>query len=267
MKKFPDLIVENSTTIFLEFDWTGKKLLRGNVAARKVLAKDPLFSERVFSLKEHLEQVLLLKKPGGPVPIKTVKLGNVPYSFLYRLEGQRIIIEVLDITNARHDWLTGLPNMEYFNEMLANSLGRARRQGYKGGKIAVFSMDLNRFKRINDKYGHNTGDKLLVEVARRLQKTTRGGDIVARPGGDEFTAIAYGVFGKKDAQTFAERITAIFKKPIPVGRKEFHVGISIGIAIGPNVDGGVDPTLLFEQADRAMYEAKRYEEPWRFHEN
>lgn len=263
MKKFTDPIVENSSIVFIEMDRSGRKVLTVNAAARKVFAQGPLFSDRAFSLKDHLAQVRLLKKSDGLASINTVKLGDVPYRFLYRLEGQRVIVEALDITDARHDWLTGLPNGGYFNEMLADAVERVRRQQDKGGKIAVFSMDLNGFKEVNDKYGHKTGNELLAEVAKRLQKITRGGDIVARPGGDEFAAIAYGIYKKEDAEKFARRINGVFRKPIPVGRKKFHTGISIGIMIGPK--GEDNSSRMFEKADRAMYDSKRFHKPWCFH--
>ena len=254
MKKFIDPVVENSSVVFMMMDLTGKNIVMANLAARKLLAQGPLFSDKEFSLGEHLEEVYLLKQ-GRPMLSKTIKLGNTPYRLLYRLEGRYVILEALDATDARHDWLTKLPNKGYFDEELGSAVARATRQK---SDIAVFLMDLNGFKKVNDEHGHVVGDELLVEVARRLGKVTRGGDIIARLGGDEFAAIVFNS-EKGAAEKFAERITEAFNGPILIGDNEFPVGIAIGIAQGPL--GGESSGNLLHRADLAMYRSKKSGKP------
>ncbi|MEK7662058.1 MAG: GGDEF domain-containing protein [Patescibacteria group bacterium] len=161
--------------------------------------------------------------------------------------------------DASHDKLTGLPNKAHFEEELNSAVSRAKRQK---GNIAVLFMDLNGFKKVNDDYGHETGDKLLVAAAQKLKAVTRGGDMMARLGGDEFTAIAFDVSEEKQAEMFAARVYKIFETPVSVGKNDFKIGISIGIAIGPA--GEESPKEFLHRADLAMYQSKKEKKPWCF---
>jgi diguanylate cyclase (GGDEF)-like protein/PAS domain S-box-containing protein len=150
---------------------------------------------------------------------------------------------------AYHDALTGLPNRVLFADRLRQALARARR--YRT-RVAVLLIDINRFKRINDTFGHDVGDTVLVEVARRIQGCLRESDTVARWGGDEFSVILTNVRRPEDA---AARVTAAVRQSIVVdGRRELHVTLSVGVSLFP-VDG-VAPDELVRCADNAMYRTK-----------
>ncbi|NCT00233.1 hypothetical protein CO116_00240 [Candidatus Falkowbacteria bacterium CG_4_9_14_3_um_filter_38_19] len=153
------------------------------------------------------------------------------------------------------DALTGLPNRRLFDEYLTKELARTKR--FKT-KMAVAVLDLDKFKRVNDNYGHSAGDKVLIEVAARLKAVVRSYDIVARPNsaGDEFYVIMPDAKNDLVVSAMAERIVNTIKQPFNVGYGvEAEIGVSIGIALSP--DHGADPEILIKQADSAMYEAKK----------
>ena len=155
---------------------------------------------------------------------------------------------------ARHDPLTGLPNRRVFAETLQTAVGRAAR-GSVG--YAVLIVDLDRFKPVNDVYGHAAGDDVLQEIATRLGGLARKSDTVARLGGDEFGFILDCVMPEEPttaAVVIADRIIASVEKPIRIGDQSVEVGASIGIAICPT--DGTDPETLLRAADMAMYRAK-----------
>lgn len=154
---------------------------------------------------------------------------------------------------AHHDSLTGLPNRAAFSEHLANVLEYAAQQKTQ---FAVISIDLDRFKEINDVFGHAVGDGLLSELAKRL-KNAGGGAFVARPGGDEFSIVA--TDGPQPAMTeeLATRLQAVVADDIKVDGHLIRTGLSIGIAIYPS--DGSDAETLLVNADAALYRAKREE--------
>ena len=153
------------------------------------------------------------------------------------------------------DALTGLPNRRLFDEYLTKELARTKR--FKT-KMAVAVLDLDKFKRVNDNYGHSAGDKVLIEVAARLKAVARSYDIIVRPNsaGDEFYVIMPDTKNDLVVSAMAERIVNTIKQPFNVGYGvEAEIGVSIGIALSP--DHGADPEILIKQADSAMYEAKK----------
>ena len=152
---------------------------------------------------------------------------------------------------AFHDALTGLPNQLLFEETVSLALAE-RRQPER--KLAVFVLDVDRFKRVNDSLGHPAGNELLCEVARRLTGVVRGGDTVARMSGDEFTLLVTGLRSTGEAALVAEKIMATFQTPFVVAGQELYVTASLGIAVWP--DGGPRPSTLLKNADTAMYRAK-----------
>jgi len=153
---------------------------------------------------------------------------------------------------AYHDALTGLPNRALFADRLRQALARARR--YRT-RVAVLLIDVNGFKRINDTFGHDVGDTVLVEIARRIQGCLRQTDTAARWGGDEFSVILTDVRRPEDAARAVNHVTAAFRPSIVVdGRRELHVTLSVGISLFP-VDG-VAPDELVRSADNAMYRTK-----------
>jgi diguanylate cyclase (GGDEF)-like protein/PAS domain S-box-containing protein len=152
---------------------------------------------------------------------------------------------------ALHDALTGLPNRVLLLDRLESALARLRRhQSF----LAVLYLDLDRFKTVNDNLGHEIGDRLLHEVARRLQDTLRPSDSVARLGGDEFAAVLPDLHDATEAVQVAERLLAVVAEPVDLGEGELVVTVSIGIAGGG--DGSTSAAELLRRADFAMYAAK-----------
>jgi len=154
---------------------------------------------------------------------------------------------------AYHDALTGLPNRPLFIDRLIVALAQANRGNQK---LAVFFLDLDRFKDINDSLGHNVGDALLRSVAERVRRSVREGDTIARFGGDEFTLLIPRVERIEDAATIAQKIIDMLKIPFVIGEHELFVTTSIGISLFPN--DGADPETLVRNADTAMYRAKEH---------
>jgi diguanylate cyclase (GGDEF)-like protein/PAS domain S-box-containing protein len=151
---------------------------------------------------------------------------------------------------ALHDSLTGLPNRALFRDRLEHALARAER--HPGG-VAVLFVDLDRFKLINDSFGHAAGDRLLCDVAARLRRTLRPADTIARFGGDELTVLCEDLDGQAGARTIAQRIADLFEDPFAVEDGEAFLQASIGIALAGN---GATPEDLIRDADAAMYRAK-----------
>ncbi len=152
---------------------------------------------------------------------------------------------------ALHDALTGLPNRLDLQGRLEQAIVAARR-GYQ--QVAVMFIDLDRFKQINDSHGHNIGDGLLVEVARRLKSCVREADVVARLGGDEFVVVLPDVGTSIEAGQVADKILAALGQPYRIEGLDLASSPSIGIAMFPH-DGNDDETLM-KKADVAMYRAK-----------
>ena len=152
---------------------------------------------------------------------------------------------------AYHDGLTGLPNRSMFSKLLSQSLSEAHRYGRR---LAVAFLDLDRFKQINDTLGHEAGDQLLQDVAKRLRSCVRESDTVARLGGDEFVVLLPELSDVKHAAVIAEKILAAIAKPFTLIGHEFRVTASIGISTYPM--DGLDEQTLTKNADVAMYQAK-----------
>ena len=152
---------------------------------------------------------------------------------------------------AYHDALTGLPNRPLFMDRLILSVAQATRTNQQ---LAIFFLDLDRFKEINDSLGHSTGDSLLKAVADRIRHCVREGDTVARFGGDEFTLLIPRIDQIEDAAKIAQKILETLKIPFSIADHELFVSTSVGISIYP-VDG-TDPETLVRNADTAMYRAK-----------
>lgn len=163
----------------------------------------------------------------------------------------RVNTEQRILYDAHHDPLTRLPNRWLFQDRLTQALGRARRAG---SNTALFLLDLDRFKTINDTLGHAAGDQLLVEVARRLKTRKREGDTIARLGGDEFILILSELRHKEDTAVIADQILDVLRPPIQIAEHNLYVSASIGISIFP--DDGDEGTSLMKSADVALYRAK-----------
>ncbi|MCE3261717.1 MAG: diguanylate cyclase [Pseudoduganella sp.] len=152
---------------------------------------------------------------------------------------------------ANYDALTALPNRNMFQERLAHEMKKARREGLF---LALLFIDLDQFKEINDRLGHEMGDALLVEAAARIASCVRASDTLARLGGDEFVVILPGLEQVTSAERVAQQIIATLNRPFLLGGSTGSVSASVGIALHP-ADAG-DPEQLLRNADQAMYAAK-----------
>ncbi|MFL5822480.1 MAG: putative bifunctional diguanylate cyclase/phosphodiesterase [Solirubrobacteraceae bacterium] len=152
---------------------------------------------------------------------------------------------------AFHDTLTGLPNRALFRDRVEQAVRSAKRVG---GTVAVMVLDLDRFKEVNDTFGHQSGDQLLKEVAAHLSDHMRESDTVARLGGDEFAILAPAVAGPVGAMAIADRAIQDLQQPHHVSGVEVDVGASIGVALYPH--HGEDVDALLRCADIALYVSK-----------
>jgi diguanylate cyclase (GGDEF)-like protein/PAS domain S-box-containing protein len=152
---------------------------------------------------------------------------------------------------ARHDGLTQLPNRAMFSDRLEQALATSARSGRPG---AVLVVDVDRFKHVNDTYGHQAGDQLLCEVATRLGRRLRKSDTLARMGGDEFAMILADLSQVTDAELVADALIEEFATPTKLQGREIFVSVSLGLATFPQ--NGTDPVTLLKNADLAMYRAK-----------
>jgi diguanylate cyclase (GGDEF)-like protein/PAS domain S-box-containing protein len=161
---------------------------------------------------------------------------------------------------ARHDALTGLPNRSAFASEIEQAIVRYRRSGER---FAVFYLDLDRFKEVNDTLGHPAGDLLLKSVAGRLRSNIRDSDMVGRFGGDEFAILATNLVHPTDAGILAGKLVEAMARPFSIDGTELHTGASIGIATCDHDGADADAETLLAHADAALYRAKS-EEPGAF---
>ncbi|MBE7184626.1 MAG: EAL domain-containing protein [Methylobacterium mesophilicum] len=152
---------------------------------------------------------------------------------------------------ANHDPLTGLANRAFFNRTLEDQLP----QIFYGASMAVHYIDLDRFKPVNDTFGHGAGDDLLEQVARRIEALVEPGDVIARLGGDEFALMQLSAGTRDAAANMASRIVAELGRPFRVGKSRVSVGATIGIAMVP--ESGHSANEALRNADLALYEAKQ----------
>ncbi|HTD04128.1 GGDEF domain-containing protein [Undibacterium sp.] len=162
------------------------------------------------------------------------------------LRAQKIILGM-----AREDTLTGLPNRRHFDEVMRRYAAQSARGEIGFGFILV---DLNDFKQVNDHYGHQTGDALLVEAAKRLRKFSRDADFVGRIGGDEFVVLTYGIRDQQQLDSTLQRLRLTLNGPATIGRAVLDINTSLGAARWP-IDGRT-PDKLMHAADQRMYADK-----------
>jgi diguanylate cyclase (GGDEF)-like protein len=153
---------------------------------------------------------------------------------------------------AQYDALTDLPNRVLLQDRAAHALALARRESRS---LAVMYLDLDGFKQVNDRLGHDAGDQLLVLFARRLVAAMRQSDTVCRQGGDEFVLLLPGLDGRRQLSAVAGKVLAVCREPFVVRGEALQIGLSAGIALFP--EHGATYEELARHADTAMYAAKR----------
>ncbi|MBN2872446.1 MAG: diguanylate cyclase [Halothiobacillaceae bacterium] len=179
------------------------------------------------------------------------------------MEERRFVVMFSDISEAKarewamwhqahHDALTGLANRTLFQERLERALSAAERHGER---VGVLYLDLDGFKPINDTYGHEVGDDLLIVLAQRLLEVTREEDTVSRQGGDEFAVLVARPATPEAVETVAEKVVEAIHGPVQVGRLTLHPRASIGVAVYP--DHGTTVEALIAAADESMYRQKQ----------
>lgn len=221
-----------------------------------LISDDESFVSRLENICKDCGSFEIIKKAGDvylKIDAQCLNQGN-----------KKIVIgSLLDITDeikkqerieflAYHDTLTGVANRMFLKEELQCLINFSKRHH---SKFALLYLDLDNFKMINDSYGHETGDRVLISVTQRLKNTIRASDILARIGGDEFVIVLTDIKSKEDVSVVAKKILEALKEPVIIENKKFNLSFSIGIAIYP-VDSN-DIETLFKYADIAMYKAKK----------
>ncbi|WP_448517806.1 sensor domain-containing diguanylate cyclase [Pseudothermotoga sp.] len=180
-------------------------------------------------------------------------LANVLGIIFNRLELENELREKNQLLEhmSYHDTLTNLPNRRLLEEFAEKMLTLAKRENKP---LSIPFMDLDKFKPINDVYGHQVGDEVLKLVARRLEKFARSSDTISRYGGDEFVILAYDC-AKQDAKAFAERLIKAIEEPMKIDQLVLQLSASVGIATFP--EDGDELTKLIRIADERLYMAKK----------
>jgi diguanylate cyclase (GGDEF)-like protein len=257
-----EAIVERSSDGVLVVDDEGA-IRFANAAAATMLARsrDELIDRPVgFAvLAGDVTEVELLR-PGGQLIFAEMRVVDTSW------EGQPCRLALLrDVTERRqiadelarratHDHLTRLPNRFLLDDRVLQALARLKRTR---SSLAVFVVDIDEFKAVNDHFGHLTGDEVLVEAARRIEETLRPADSAARFGGDEFVLVCEAMT-RSEAKALAARLTAAFDEPMLVTGRSIHVSVSVGFTVA--TDPTATPESLIDAADKSMYRVKRGEQ-------
>jgi diguanylate cyclase (GGDEF)-like protein len=181
-------------------------------------------------------------------------LADVAAAYIHNARAREEAASNLDVLRQRslHDPLTGLPNRALLKERIEQAVARASRSHHV---VAVLFVDLDRFKAVNDQFGHEVGDRMLITVAGRLRRILRAGDTLARQAGDEFVILCEDLQTAESAERVAERVASAFASPFELDGNSFRITASVGLAFcGP---GQEMPESLLRDADMAMYQSKQ----------
>lgn len=238
-----------------------EEILKKNAKDAYVLESEKIKLKRALKKDGYVKDFeIRLKKVTGEIMDCLLTVTAIRDESGRIIEYQGIVRDITDRKKAEekirymafHDMLTGLPNRSLFNDRLQMAMSYAKRAGEM---VAIMVLDLDRFKEINDTYGHGLGDEVLKEVAKRLKSVVRRTDTIARMGGDEFLGIFTDIKRVEDIKIVAEKILAVFEKNLMVEGKSFSITASMGFSIYPI--HGEDTESLLSKADVAMYEVKQ----------
>jgi len=218
-----------------------------------------------ISRGERFDGVARARRADGSVYAVEIELSPAPSGIRSPTHWVGLVRDVSDRVahletlehQALHDFLTGLPNRVLLRDRLGQAILSAERDAIP---LALFLLDLDRFKSVNDTFGHYAGDVLLEEVGRRLKDSLRTVDTVARLGGDEFAILLPTAGDEASAVRMTEKILAALEEPFRIDSHTIRISASIGIALCPQ--HGRDSTALMRRADLAMYAAKRSNDGW-----
>ena len=241
------------------FGWTAEEAI-GRMAAELVIPPADTLDilAEFFQLRDWQGELVLQHKDGSAIDVHanlsplTDEAGRVIGMVCVVIDlSERKRLEQQLRHHAVHDPLTGLPNRTLFADRLGVAIERARHQD---SQVAVLFIDLDRFKLVNDSFGHAVGDLVLQGVARRLSHVLPASATLARLGGDEFVVVLEDVRAETEALAIAERMRATFASPLTVGEFDVQVGASIGITLGFTAQA--TPDALMREADAALYQVK-----------
>ena len=256
-----DARILDANQAFQDFFGYARELMLGRTAQQLGIHVDPAARA---ALAARLRTEGRLRDAELPVRLATGEIRNVMVSAdaVTFMGDACALVTFRDVTDrkryearleyvATHDELTGLPNRTLIRDRISQGLARARREG---SQLALMFLDLDRFKVINDGYGHPFGDHLLKAVARHLSGLVREGDTVARLGGDEFLVLLPDLRRSADAYVVAQKILDAFEHGVHVEGRNLHINTSIGVALFPQ--DGLDVDSLITNSDLAMYRSK-----------
>jgi len=245
------------------FGWLAEEIIgrpmRTLIPADRQHEEDHILKRLVAGEKVDHFETERLRKDGSTVfvsvtvsPLRDAQGLVVGASKIARDIGVRLQAERVIHHHATVDPITGLLNRRAFSKRLRELLQQA---DAAGRRMALLMIDLDRFKAVNDTLGHQVGDLLLRQVGRRLRQVLREGDVIARQGGDEFTALLPQVEHPAEAMAVAQRISQALTEPFLIEGKRPSIGGSVGVAVFP--EDGRSAELLMQHADEAMYGSKR----------
>jgi diguanylate cyclase len=264
-----DIFNNRIMTAIISLIGTVPALLGIPIAAKRALERDALGAALVLAwIAYGTAAAVLIALFAGKLPanfwtLHSFEIGATidMFAFMYvlslrtravRMAASRASQERDMMRSLAHtDPLTGLANRRSLNE----SLEAALRHSTADNMLAVYVIDVDGFKPVNDRFGHDTGDELLVSIARRLKSHTRNSDVVARMGGDEFVIIATGIREQRLAFELGSKLVDVFNEPFQLRLGVAHIGLTIGYALAP-ADAS-DAATLLKIADAAMYEGKQ----------
>ena len=211
-------------------------------------ARDHAYSDDIIEMLEAIASFTAIAVENARIMIRLNEMNQT-------ICGEKEQVEKVALASswlAEHDSLTGLSNRRFLERVLDENIRLAT---LEDNSIAVFFADLDDFKKVNDMYGHDAGDRVLVAVAARLLSVFRDGDYVARVGGDEFVVAALGVKDVRSIASMADKVVASFDEPLAITEGPISVSMSVGVALFP--EHGHSSQELIRRADEAMYLIKR----------